>query len=107
MMNTRLAAAESAIASGDEMRMFFELGAFQGLIEDTLRTLLEYDGVKRTSSQISNLKRFEVTVRGFPPRIEMIRRKTYDFEFDAYISDLQVQIRDARSRALDPMFVRP
>jgi len=105
MMQARLAAAESAIAQGDEIRAFFELGGFHGLMDHMLDRLLTYDGVKRTSSQISNLKRFEITLRGFPARIELIRRRS--FEFDSYIMSLQRDIRDARSKALDPMFIKP
>jgi hypothetical protein len=107
LMNARLSAAESSVANGDEIRMFFELGIFHGLLDDTLRNLLEYDGKKRTSSQLSNLKRFEMLLRSFPPRIELIRRNIFDPDFDSYITNLQSEIRDARSRALDPMFVKP
>ena len=107
LMNSRLSAAEAAVATGDDTRMFFELGIFHGLIEQTLLKLLEYDGVKRTSSQLSNLRRFEIMLRGFPPRIELIRRRTFDLEIDSYITSLQSEIRDARSRALEPMFIKP
>jgi len=107
LMSARLSAAESAVANGDEIRMFFELGIFHGLVDDTLLKLLQYDGKKRTSVQLSNLKRFEMILRSFPPRIELIRRRTFDPDFDSYITSLQSDIRDARSRALDPMFVRP
>jgi hypothetical protein len=46
-------------------------------------------------------------LRSFPPRIELIRRNIFDPDFDSYITSLQSEIRDARSRALDPMFVKP
>jgi hypothetical protein len=104
MMQARLTSAESAIAGGDEIRAFFELGAFHGLMDHILERLLIYDEVKRTSSQISNLKRFEITLRGYPARIELIRRRS--FEFDSYILSLQRDIRDARAKALEPMFLK-
>lgn len=105
LMEARLTAAESAIRSGDELGMFFELGAFHGLMEHMLERLLDSKGTRRNSSQISNLKRFEMILRGFPSRIELMRRQS--FEFDSYIKDLQIEIRNARSRALEPMFVSP
>jgi hypothetical protein len=105
LMDSRLRNAERAISSGDEMQMFFELGAFHGLMDETLARLLVYDGVRRNSSQISNLRRFEIALRGYPSRIELIRRRS--FEFDIYIMSLQRDLRDARSRALDPLYVAP
>lgn len=105
LMEARLTAAESAIRSGDELGMFFELGAFHALMERMLERLLDSKSAKRSSSQISNLKRFEMTLRGYPSRIELIRRRS--FEFDSYINDLQLEIRRARTRSLEPMFVAP
>lgn len=105
LMEARLKAAESAIRSGDELGMFFELGAFHALMERILDRLLDSKAEKRSSPQISNLKRFEMILRGYPSRIELIRRQS--FEFDSYINDLQLEIRRARSRSLEPMFVTP
>ena len=57
----------------------------------------------------SSLKRFEIGLRGFAPRIERLRREV-PARYELYIRTLGIYVRDARSKALEPMFgnaVRP
>lgn len=104
LIESRLGAAEGALRSGNELRMFLELGVFHALIERILERLLENQGSKLSGSQISNLKKLEMLLRSYPPRIELMRRRS--FEFDSYLGRLQVFVRDSRSRALEPMLLR-
>src|SRR5438445_10150953 len=73
MMNDRLMAAEKLHSSEDYDGLFRELGAFQGLMDNGLDYLLKHD--TGSGKVLDNFKRLEIGLRGFGPRLEMIRRE--------------------------------
>lgn len=101
LMENRLRLAEAANADERLNEMFEQLGGFHALMEASL-AFLETSDTKR-SRVLNNLKRFEIGIRRFAPRLELIRREmpqTHEY----YVRSLLKQLRDARSRAVEPMF---
>ena len=101
LMNTRLARAEDFNSKGDFTRMYNELGGFHALMDDTLDFL--YESSKSRDSVLNNFKRFEMGLRKFGPRIGVIRREI-PLEYDPYLKSLVRYLRDARSKAVEPLF---
>ena len=100
-MNTHLTAAESYNERHEYDTMFHELGGFHGLLDNTLLFLTKGD---RTSNRmLDNLKRFEIGLRGFTPRLEVIHREL-PFRYEDYVRKLIAYVRNARTKALDPLF---
>lgn len=101
LMEKRLSAGER-LASGSAYRaMFFELGVFQGLVEDSLRSLKRTN--RGTGRDLDNFKRFEIAVRGFAPRVELLRRESPP-RYEGYFRSLLDGLRDARTEAVKPLF---
>ena len=100
-MNDHLVAAEALNSRQAYDAMFRELGGFQGLLDNTLVHLIAAD--KKNSKVLDNLKRFEISLRGFMPRLEAIHREL-PFRYEDYVRRLVAFVRNARTKALDPMF---
>lgn len=101
LMDARVGLAEAANTRDDLNEMFAHLGAFSAIMEDTLAFLKSAD--PNRGRTLDNFKRLEIGLRRFSPRLELIRRElplTHEF----YVRNLLRQLRDARSRALDPLF---
>lgn len=101
LMTARIGLAETANTRDDLNEMFSHLGAFSAIMEDTLGFLKLADTNRNRT--LNNFKRLEMGLRRFSPRLELIRRElplTHEF----YVRTLLRQLRDARSRALDPLF---
>lgn len=101
LMDARVGLAEEANTRDDLNEMFAHLGAFSAIMEDTLAFLKSAD--PNRGRTLDNFKRLEIGLRRFSPRLELIRRElplTHEF----YVRTLLRQLRDARSRALDPLF---
>ena len=101
MMNERLASAEKLVAGEDYDNLFKELGIFQAVMEDCL-DFLHSRGVDR-GKVLDNFKRFEMGIRPFMARLENIRREV-PFKYEEYLGNLMKAVRDARTRATEPMF---
>ena len=100
-MDVRLTRAEEFNAKGDFTRMYNELGGFHALMDDTLEFL--YGSSKNRDSVLNNFKRFELGLRKFGPRIGVMRREI-PIEYDPYLKSLVRYLRDARSKAVEPLF---
>ncbi|MGE3168607.1 MAG: hypothetical protein AB7G18_16575 [Pyrinomonadaceae bacterium] len=100
LMSTRLSKAEEFNAKSQFVEMFNELGGFHALMDDTLEFL---ESAPRRDKTLDTLKRFEMTLRTFAPRIALIRRELPS-EYDHYVRSLLRYLRDARSRAIEPLF---
>lgn len=101
LMEKRVAQAER-FASGSAYRaMFFELGVFQGLVEDALRHLKKTN--RGTGRDLDNFKRLEIAIRGYAPRIELLRRESPP-RYEGYFRSLLNDLRDARTDAVEPLF---
>ena len=101
MMNNRLMTAEKLHSSEDYDGVFHELGSFQGLMDDNLDYLLKRD--TGNGKVLDNFKRLEIALRGFGPRLEIIRRDLPP-RYEDYLRRLIKYVRDARSKAIDPQF---
>lgn len=100
LMGSRLSNAEDLNAKNEFTAMYNELGIFHALMDDTLEFL---ESAPRKDKTLDNLKRFEMALRTFAPRLALIRREIPN-EYDHYIRSLLRYLRDARSRAIEPLF---
>ena len=100
-MDSRLRSAESLDAAENYDEMFVQLGAFHGLMENTLTFLNKSD--KDSGKVLNNFKRFEIGLRGFRPRLEMIRHDL-PIRYELYVRNLIRNLREARARAIEPLF---
>ena len=101
LMNARLTRAEEFNSKGDFTQMYNELGGFHALMDNTLNFL--YGNSRGRDSVLNNFKRFEIGLRAFGPRIGVIRREI-PLEFDPYLKSLIRYLRDARTKAVEPLF---
>lgn len=101
LMSVRLTRAEEFNSKGEFSEMYNELGGFHALMVDTLEFL--YDRSRSRDSVLNNFKRFEIGLRGFAPRLGVIRREI-PTEYDPYLRSLIRYLRDARTKAVEPLF---
>ncbi|MBS1792255.1 MAG: hypothetical protein JSS81_00290 [Acidobacteria bacterium] len=101
LMEARLKKAETLSNEEAFNAMFNELGGFHALMDDTLKYLDKND-VNR-GRVLDTFKRFEMALRSFTPRIELIRR-TLPERFEYYVRRLLKSIRTVREKAVEPMF---
>lgn len=101
LMNTHLTAAEHYDSQSNFESAYSELGGFQGLLEDTIGFLLAKSDDSGRS--MDAFKKFEIGIRAFSPRIEAIRRDLPP-KYDEYVRTLLKCVRDARSKAVEPLF---
>jgi hypothetical protein len=52
---------------------------------------------------LNTFKRFEMALRAFTPRIELLRRELPD-SYEYHVRRLLVTVRDTRAKAVEPMF---
>lgn len=101
LMDEHLKQAEKYFAAEDLTNLYVELGAFHYHMDNALDFLLRRN--TGSSKMRNNLKRYEIGLRGFTPRLELIRREVQP-RYEPYIFGLLKQLRDARSKAIDPQF---
>lgn len=101
LMNIRLGTAERLSSDGNFDAMFRELGVFHALVDDSI-AFLEKRSVDN-GKLLDTLKRLEIGLRGYIPRLESIRREI-PVRYEDYVRKLMKFVREARSRAIDPMF---
>lgn len=101
LMDLRMDAAEKFAQADDYDSMFRELGGFHALMDDGLEFLARRDG--DSGKVLDNFKRFEIGLRAFSPRIEVMRREL-PLRYDYYVRKLMGYVREARAKAIDPLF---
>ncbi len=101
LLDLRLKRAETLDAAENFDGMFVELGAFHGLMDYTLDFLNKSD--KDSGRVLNNFKRFEIVLRSFTPRLELIRRDL-PIRYELYVRNLIKNLRAARTRAIEPLF---
>lgn len=101
MMRSRIDAAEKRNTANDFDGLFRELGYFRALLEYSLAFLEKQD--VNENKALDNYKRFELSLRAVLPRIETIRREL-PLRYEGYVRDLAAFIREARSKAIEPLF---
>lgn len=101
LMDIRLQNAEGLFDKKQYTEMFKELGRFHALVDNGLAFLkLNNTGKGKV---LDNYKRLEIGLRAFLPRLELIRREV-PLNFEFYIRGLIKNVRDARSKAVDPLY---
>ncbi len=101
LMEARLKKAEELTTQESFPAMLTELGGFHALMDDTIKFLNSNDTGR--GKVLDNFKRFELALRAFTPRIELIRRELPD-RFEFYVRRLLKTVRDTRAEAVEPMF---
>jgi len=101
LMDTRLKQAERLHTSEGYDEMFVQLGAFHGLMDNMLDFLNKSD--KDSGKVLNNFKRFEIGLRGFTPRLQMIHHDV-PTRYEQYVRNLIRNLRMARARAIEPLF---
>ncbi len=101
LMDFRLQRAEEFNSKNLHKEMFNELGKFHALIDNALWFLKSNNTGK--GAVLQNFKRLEMGLRTFLPRLELIRREL-PVNFEYYVRSLILNVRDARSKAVDPLF---
>ncbi len=101
LMSERLKAAETLGAQDQLDEMYKELGGFHGIMDNTLAYLDRSD--QNRGKVLNNYKRFEIGLREFRPRLELIRRDI-PVRYEAYVRNLIVYLREARAKAVEPLF---
>jgi hypothetical protein len=101
LMNVRLASAEKLRAGEDFDGVFRELGYFHGLMDNGLDFLQKRNN--GSGKILDNFKRLEIGLRSFVPRLELVRREV-PLRYEDYIRKLIKVLRDARTKATEPLF---
>lgn len=99
-MDGRIAKAEKLYSSSDFDGMFTELGGFQALMDYSLDTLAKGPNQDKN---LNFFKKIEIGLRGFATRLEIIRHEL-PLRYDKYVSILLKYVRDARTKAVEPLF---
>lgn len=101
LMSARLTQAETLIKQEQLDQMYKELGGFHGLMDNMMAFLNASD--RDSGKVLNNFKRFEMGLRQFRPRLELIRRELPS-NYEPYVRNLISYVRDARSKAVEPLF---
>lgn len=101
LMEARLKKAESLNTSEEYNDLLNELGSFNALMDDALKFLNRNDDGR--GKVMNTFKKFEMALRTFMPRIELIRRDMPD-NFEYHVRKLLRTVRDARAKAVEPFF---
>jgi hypothetical protein len=101
LMEARLKTAETLLNENNYREALDTLGGFQILMESTL-SFLSRNNTESDKVQY-NFKRFELSLRGQTPRLEVMRR-AMPARYAYHVQKLIRVVRDARTKAIEPLF---
>jgi hypothetical protein len=101
LMEARLVKAAELSEKNQYKESLDELGGFQAILRNAFDFLRQNDDGKRKS--LNNYKRFEITLRAFMPRLELVRRDM-PVKYGYHVRTLIKYVRDARADAVEPLF---
>jgi hypothetical protein len=101
LMEARLKKAEELNTQESFNALLTELGSFQALMDDALKFLNRNDDGR--GKVMSTFKRFEMALRAFMPRIELIRRELPE-NYEYHVRKLLRTVRDTRAKAVEPFY---
>ncbi len=101
LMDARVKIAEQYLPQEQFEMIFRELGGFHALVDDALEYLTTSESNKK--KVLDNFKRFELGLRTFTHRLELIRREMPP-QREYYLRLLLREMRDARAKAVEPLF---
>lgn len=101
LMESRLSKASEYSSKNQYRESLDELGGFQAILRNAFRFLKRNDnGSKKV---LNNFKRFEINLRQFIPRLELIRREM-PIRYAYHVQTLMKHVRETRSMAVEPLF---
>lgn len=100
-MEARLKKAEALNTEQSFNALLFELGGFQALMDDAIRFLNRNNN--GSGKAMNNFKKFEMALRAFMPRIEILRRDLPE-RFEYHVRTLLITVRDTRAKAVEPFY---
>lgn len=100
-MELRVKKAEELSAQKQYNESLVELAGFQALIYNTLKHLNRNNAGNKQS--LNNFKRFEINLRQYFPRLEILRREM-PVKYSYHVGNLMKYVRQARTKATDPLF---
>lgn len=101
LMEARLVKATDFADKKEYKESLDQLGSFQAILRSAFNFLKRNDdGSKKV---LNNYKRFEINLRGFMPRLELIRRDM-PIKYSYHVRTLMKYVRDARADAVEPLF---
>lgn len=101
LMDARLLKATELSTKNQYKESLEELGGFQSLLRNAFNFLKRNDNGSRKI--LNNYKRFEISLRGFMPKLEIIRRDM-PVKYGYHVRALMKYVRDARADAVEPLF---
>jgi hypothetical protein len=101
LMDMRLLKAEDFNSKEEFREMFTELGSFHALMDNTLTFLSKNKA--NDGKVLNNYKRIELSLRKYITRLELIRRDL-PLEYEPYVRRLTRYVREARTKAVEPLF---
>jgi hypothetical protein len=101
LMDGRVKVAEQYVPQERLEMVFRELGGFHALVDDALAYLSTSESTKKKT--LDNFKRFELGLRTFTHRLELIRREMPP-QREYYLRLLLREMREARAKAVEPLF---
>jgi hypothetical protein len=101
LMDARLLKATELSSKNQYKESLDELGGFQAILRNAFNFLKRNDnGSKKV---LNNFKKFEINLRAFVPRLEIIRREM-PIRYGYHVRTLMKYVRDARADAVEPLF---
>ncbi len=101
LMDARLVKAAELSSKNQYKESLDELGGFQALLRNAFNFLKRNNNGSRKI--LNNYKRFEINLRGFTPRLEIIRRDM-PVKYGYHVRTLIKYVREARTDAVEPLF---
>lgn len=101
LMQNRLMKAETLSNEKKFKESLDELGGFQAIMSDAMVYLKRKNN--GNGKVLNSFKRFEITLRSFVPRLEVMRRLMPD-KFGYHVVQLMKSVRTTRSKAVEPLF---
>ncbi len=99
-MDNRLVQSEGFSEKKEFGKSIDQLGYFNALIVDTYRYLVNNEDKKNS---LKSFKRFELGLRDFLPRLELVRR-ALPYSHSYHVFKLISLVRETRRKAIEPFF---
>jgi hypothetical protein len=101
LMDARLIKATELSSKNQHKESLDELGGFQAILRNAFNFLKRNDNGNKKI--LNNYKKFEISLRGFMPKLEIIRRDM-PIKYGYHVRTLMKYVRDARTDAVEPLF---
>ena len=101
LMENRLHTAETLVQEPKFQAALNEIGAYQGLLEDSF-SFLESSDLKNEKVQ-DNFRKLEIVLHKHTTRLELIRREM-SYKYNWHVQKLMKLVRKIREKAVEPLF---